>query len=102
MIGRWWNRHLHTRLSSFLARELAQRVKGLDYRAAGAAAYLGTGSVWAMGLSSSAAMLMATKSSLPASLYAISGLIPTSRSACAASRISAARRLPCSATRLMR
>ncbi len=62
--------------SSFLARELAQRVKGLDYRAAGAAAYLGTGSVWAMGLSSSAAMLMATKSSLPASLYAISGLIP--------------------------
>jgi short-chain fatty acids transporter len=62
--------------SSFLTRELAKRIKGLDYRACGAASYLGTGSVWAMGLSSSAAMLMATKSSMPASLYEISGLIP--------------------------
>lgn len=62
--------------SSFLTRELAKRIKGLDYRACGAASYLGTGSVWAMGLSSSAAMLMATKSSMPASLFAISGLIP--------------------------
>ena len=62
--------------SGFLVREMTGRVKGLDYRAAGAAAYLGTGSVWAMGLSSSAAMLMATKSSMPPSLFAISGLIP--------------------------
>jgi short-chain fatty acids transporter len=62
--------------SSFLTRELAKRIKGLDYRACAAASYLGTGSVWAMGLSSSAAMLMATKSSMPASLYEISGLIP--------------------------
>jgi len=62
--------------SGFLAREMARRVKGLDYRAAGAAAYLGTGSVWAMGMSSSAAMLMATKSSLPPALFNISGLIP--------------------------
>src|SRR6201984_2396979 len=57
-------------------RELAHRVKGMDYRAAGAAAYLGLGAVWAMGLSSSAAMLMATKSSMPPSLFNISGLIP--------------------------
>lgn len=62
--------------SGFLSRELAKRIKGLDYRAVGAASYMGTGSVWAMGLSSSAAMLMATKSSMPASLFAISGLIP--------------------------
>jgi len=62
--------------SGFLTRELAKRIKGLDYRACGAASYLGTGSVWAMGLSSSAAMLMATKSAMPASLFAISGLIP--------------------------
>jgi len=62
--------------SSFLTRELAKRIKGLDYRACGAASYLGTGSVWAMGLSSSAAMLMATRSSMPDSLFAISGLIP--------------------------
>jgi short-chain fatty acids transporter len=62
--------------SGLLAREMAHRVKGMDYRAAGAAAYLGTGAVWAMGLSSSAALLMATKSALPATLFAISGLIP--------------------------
>jgi short-chain fatty acids transporter len=60
----------------FLVREMTGRIKGLDYRAAGAAAYLGAGSVWAMGLSSSAAMLMATKSSMPPALFAISGLIP--------------------------
>ncbi len=62
--------------SGLLVREMSQRVKGLDYRAAGAAGYLGLGAVWALGLSSSAAMLMATKSSIPPSLFAISGLIP--------------------------
>ena len=62
--------------SGLLVRELAQRVKGMDYRAAGAAAYLGLGAVWAMGLSSSAAMMMATKSTVPPSLFSISGLIP--------------------------
>jgi short-chain fatty acids transporter len=35
-----------------LTRELAKRVKGMDYRAAGCAAYLGVGAVWALGLSS--------------------------------------------------
>jgi short-chain fatty acids transporter len=63
-------------ISGFLVREMTGRIKGMDYRAAGAAAYLGNCSVWALGLSSSAAMLMATKSSLPPSLFAISGLIP--------------------------
>ncbi|MGA3089532.1 MAG: TIGR00366 family protein [Terriglobales bacterium] len=62
--------------SGLFVRELAHRVKGLDYRAAGAAAYLGLGAVWAMGLSSSAAMQMATKSAIPSSLFSISGLIP--------------------------
>ena len=65
--------------SGLLARAMARRVKGLDYRAAGSAAYLGLGVVWAMGLSSSAAMLMATKSSMPPSLYAISGVLPLSQ-----------------------
>lgn len=59
-----------------LHREISKRVKGLDYRAAGAAAYLGLGSVWALGLSSSAALLMATKSSIPPALLKISGVIP--------------------------
>ena len=63
-------------ISGFLVREMTGRVKGMDYRAAGTAAYLGTCSVWALGLSSSAAMLMATKTALPPSLFAISGLIP--------------------------
>jgi short-chain fatty acids transporter len=62
--------------SGLFVRELAHRVKGMDYRAAGAAAYLGLGAVWAMGLSSSAALMMATKSSIPAQLFSISGLIP--------------------------
>ena len=61
--------------SGLLSRELAKRVKGMDYRAAGAAAYLGLGAVWALGLSSSAAMMMATKSAIPPSLFAIAGLI---------------------------
>jgi len=65
--------------SGLYVRELSQRVKDLDYRAAGAAAYLGLGAVWAMGLSSSAAMLMATKSAIPPSLFAVSGLIPLTR-----------------------
>jgi short-chain fatty acids transporter len=62
--------------SGLFVRELAARVKGMDYRAAGAAAYLGLGAVWAMGLSSSAAMMMATKSAMPPTLFSISGLIP--------------------------
>lgn len=65
--------------SGLLVREIARRMKGLDYRAAGAAAYLGLGVVWAMGLSSSAAMLMATKAAMPASLFEISGVIPLSQ-----------------------
>src|SRR6202050_901599 len=62
--------------SGLFVRELAHRVKGMDYRAAGAAAYLGLGAVWAMGLSSSAAMMMATKTAIPPTLFSISGLIP--------------------------
>jgi short-chain fatty acids transporter len=62
--------------SGLLVRAMARRMAGLDYRAAGAAAYLGLGVVWALGLSSSAAMLMATRSSMPAALYEVTGLIP--------------------------
>ena len=65
--------------SGLLTRELARRVKGMDYRAAGAAAYLGLGAVWAFGLSSSAALLMATKNAIPPALLAISGTIPLSK-----------------------
>jgi len=62
--------------SGLLTREMARRVRGMDYRAAGAAAYLGLGAVWALGLSSSAAMMMATKAAIPPALFAISGILP--------------------------
>jgi short-chain fatty acids transporter len=65
--------------SGLLAKEIAHRVRGSDYRALGAAAYLGVGSVWALGLSSSAALLMASPASLPDSIERISGVIPLSQ-----------------------
>ncbi|KQP54908.1 TIGR00366 family protein [Methylobacterium sp. Leaf108] len=62
-----------------LARALARRTElRMDYRAAGAAAYLGLGATWAMGLSSSAAQLQANPASLPKSLLPITGVIPFS------------------------
>jgi short-chain fatty acids transporter len=62
--------------SGLLVREMTRRLDDMDYRAAGAAAYLGLGAVWALGLSSSAAMMMASKDSIPKELFEISGLIP--------------------------
>lgn len=60
-----------------LVRALARRDDlRMDYRAAGAAAYLGLGAVWALGLSSSAAQLQANPNSIPASLMPITGIIP--------------------------
>jgi short-chain fatty acids transporter len=61
--------------AGILMREISKRVKGIDYRAIGAAGYLGLGSVWALGFSSSAALLMATKGSIPPGLLSISGVI---------------------------
>jgi short-chain fatty acids transporter len=64
-------------MASLLVRELAQRSDlRMDYRAAGAAACLGLGTVWALGLSSSAAQLEANPASMPASLLAVTGVIP--------------------------
>jgi short-chain fatty acids transporter len=66
-------------LGSLLVRALARReALQMDYRAAGAAAYLGLGSVWAMGLSSSAAQLQANPASMPPALLAVTGVIPFS------------------------
>jgi short-chain fatty acids transporter len=60
-----------------LVRALARRDElHMDYRAAGAAAYLGLGAVWAMGLSSSAAQLQANPTSMPPELMAITGVLP--------------------------
>jgi short-chain fatty acids transporter len=63
-----------------LVRALAKReALRMDYRAAGAAAYLGLGAVWAMGLSSSAAQLQANPKSMPPGLLTITGVLPFSQ-----------------------
>ncbi|WP_165720475.1 TIGR00366 family protein [Bordetella trematum] len=63
--------------SALYARALARRTElRMDYRAAGAAAYLGMGATWALGLSSSAAQLQANPGSLPKSILDITGVIP--------------------------
>ena len=66
-------------LGSLLVRALARREElHMDYRAASAAAYLGLGATWALGLSSSAAQLQANAASMPPALLAITGVIPFS------------------------
>lgn len=62
--------------SALLVRRLAERAGlRMDYRAAGAAAYLGLGGSWALGLSSSAAQLQANPASIPPTLLPITGVI---------------------------
>jgi short-chain fatty acids transporter len=62
--------------SGLLARAIARRSDlEVDYRAIGAAAYMGLGAVWALGLSSSAAQLQATPESLPPDLLKITGVL---------------------------
>jgi short-chain fatty acids transporter len=64
-------------VGGLLVRALARREDlQMDYRAAAAAGYIGLGSVWALGLSSSAAQLQANPTSLPPALLAITGVIP--------------------------
>jgi short-chain fatty acids transporter len=62
--------------SGLLVREIARRgdIK-LDYRAAGAAGYLGLGCGFTLGISSSAAQLQANAASIPPSLLPITGVI---------------------------
>lgn len=62
--------------AGLLARAIARRVDlRVDYRALGAAAFMGLGAVWALGLSSSAAQLQATATSLPPELLKITGVL---------------------------
>jgi short-chain fatty acids transporter len=62
--------------SAVLAREVHRRLPVADYRALGAASFMGLGSVWAQGLSGSAALQMASAASMPAALVKITGVIP--------------------------
>jgi short-chain fatty acids transporter len=63
-----------------LARAIARRTDlRVDYRALGAAAFMGLGAVWALGISSSAAQLQATAASLPPALLRITGVLDFGR-----------------------
>jgi short-chain fatty acids transporter len=66
-------------LARAVARRFAQLGRPVDYRALAAASLLGLGSVWAQGLSGSAALQMATPAALPARIRTIvahGGAIP--------------------------
>jgi short-chain fatty acids transporter len=60
----WFNWGFSLVFSAVLAIEMARRVEGVDYRALAAASMLGIGSIWAQGLSGSAALQMATPGAL--------------------------------------
>jgi len=64
LAGAWFNWGFSLIFSAVLAREMARRVEGADYRALAAASFLGLGSIWAQGLSGSAALQMATPGAL--------------------------------------
>jgi short-chain fatty acids transporter len=60
----WFNWGFSLVFGAVLAREVARRVEAVDYRALAAASVLGLGSIWAQGLSGSAALQMATPGAL--------------------------------------
>jgi short-chain fatty acids transporter len=75
----WINWGFSLIFSAVLAREVARRLDGVDYRALAAASFLGLGSIWAQGLSGSAALQMATPGLLPPAIRDIvsqGGLVP--------------------------
>ena len=65
MVASYLNWAFSLVFTAILAREIARRVPGVDYRAIGAMAFLGLGTVWAQGLSGSAALQVASATSSP-------------------------------------
>jgi short-chain fatty acids transporter len=75
----WFNWGFSLVFGAVLAIEVARRVEGVDYRALAAASVLGLGSIWAQGLSGSAALQMATPGALQPQIRDIvahGGLVP--------------------------
>jgi short-chain fatty acids transporter len=75
----WLNWGFSLVFSAVLAREVARRMEDVDYRALAAASFLGLGSIWAQGLSGSAALQMATPGALQPQIRAIvehGGVVP--------------------------
>ncbi|HJT81253.1 MAG TPA: TIGR00366 family protein, partial [Chthoniobacterales bacterium] len=79
MVSSWFNWGFSLIFSAVLAKEVARRLTGVDYRALAAASFLGLGSVWAQGLSGSAALQMATPGALQPQIRDIvagGGIVP--------------------------
>ncbi len=75
----WFNWGFSLVFSAVLAIDIARRVDGVDYRALAAASMLGLGSIWAQGLSGSAALQMATPGALQPAIRDIvsrGGVVP--------------------------
>ena len=65
MVTSWFNWGFSLVFSAVLVRAVALRLPSVDYRTLAACSLLGLGSVWAQGLSGSAALQMATPGMLP-------------------------------------
>jgi short-chain fatty acids transporter len=65
--------------TGLLTLEVVRRMRDIDYRSISAAAYVGSVSVATLGLTSSAALLMATRESIPPAIFKVSGMIPLTR-----------------------
>ncbi len=79
MASSWFNWGFSLIFSAVLAREVARRVPQVDYRALAAASFMGLGSIWAQGLSGSAALQMATPGALQPQIREIvagGGVVP--------------------------
>jgi short-chain fatty acids transporter len=79
LVSSWVNWGFSLIFSAVLAREVARRLEGADYRALAAASFLGLGSIWAQGLSGSAALQMATPGALQPQIrdiVAAGGVVP--------------------------
>ncbi len=79
LVTSWINWGFSLVFSAVLALEVARRVRGVDYRALAAASFLGIGSIWAQGLSGSAALQMASPGALQPQIreiVAAGGVVP--------------------------
>jgi short-chain fatty acids transporter len=85
MVASYLNWAFSLVFAAILAREIARNVPRVDYRALGAMAFIGLGTVWAQGLSGSAALQVASTVSSPPPVQEVvkangysSGTIPLS------------------------
>lgn len=79
MTTSWLNWGFSLVFAALLAKRVAKLLPRVDYRTLGAASFMGLGSVWAQGLSGSAALQVATPSALPPAIrdvIANDGAIP--------------------------